>query len=65
MCASLFMSTDKTQLTKFNEKGERVIATLADFTAGDRIIAVVRASDEGAERLIGVSIYLNAPKVAQ
>ena len=40
-------------------------ATLADFTAGDRIIAVVRASDEDAERLIGVSIYLNAPKVAQ
>ena len=57
--------TDKTQLTKFNEKGERVTATLADFTAGDRIIAVVRASDEDAERLIGVSIYLNAPKVAQ
>lgn len=47
---------DKTQLTKFNEKGERVTATLADFTTGDRIIAIVRASDEGAERLIGVNI---------
>ena len=47
--------TDETQLAKFNEKGERVTATLADFTAGDRIIAVVRASDEGAERLIGVN----------
>lgn len=47
--------TEKTLLTKLDVEGKRVAAVLADFKAGDRIMAIVRDTEK-LDELIGVNV---------
>lgn len=47
--------TEKTLLTKLDVEGKRVAAVLADFKAGDRIMAIVRDTENQGE-LLGVNV---------
>lgn len=47
--------TEKTLLTKLDADGKRITAVLADFKAGDRIMAIVRDTENQGE-LLGVNV---------